>query len=97
MVSDIVVDQAEGEDLKAKTSFLIKFYQSVEADESSGTSPSVLGELVGEGYDVGGTATAVAHHHRDGRLIPQALQGDGDNVGTSLHDQTHKRNPLTQT
>lgn len=50
-----------------------------------------------EGNDVGSAAAAVAHHHRDGRLVSQALQGDGDDVGTSLHDQTHQGNALTQT
>ena len=52
---------------------------------------------MGKGNYVGGSAAAVAHHHWDGRLVSQALQGDGDHIRTSLHDQTHKRNPLTQT
>lgn len=52
---------------------------------------------MGEGNDVGGTAAAIAHHHWDGRLISQALQHDGDDIGTSLHYQTHQRDPLSQT
>lgn len=33
-------------------------------------SPSVLGEFVREGDDVGSTAAAVTHDHRNRRLVP---------------------------
>lgn len=48
-----------------------------------------------ERNDVGGSAAAVAHHHRHGRFLAQTLQHDGDDVRTPLHDQTHHRYALT--
>lgn len=59
-------------------------------------SPPFLCEFVCEGYDICGAPAAITHHHRDGGVVPQALQGYGDYIGTPFYYQTHHRDSLTQ-
>lgn len=59
--------------------------------------PSLLRVFVSKGQDVGGSATAITHHHRDWRSVPEVLQHYGDHIGTSLHNQSHHRHTLTNT
>lgn len=60
-------------------------------------SPVGVAISVREGDDVGGPSAAVAHHHGDGRLLPQAVQGHRDDVGAPFQDQAHHGDALTQT
>lgn len=57
--------------------------------------PSLLSLLVDVGQYVSSTAGPLAHHHRDWRALLKVLQHSQDDVGTTLKDQGHDRDTLT--
>lgn len=63
----------------------IKAYKSI---------PSLLSVFVSKGQDIRGPAAAVANHHRDWRCVPEVLQYDGDDIRTSLYDESHHGDAL---
>lgn len=59
-------------------------------------SPSFLAVLVSERQDIGGTATAITHHHGDRRVLPEVLQDGGEDVRAAFHHEAHDGHTLPQ-
>lgn len=60
-----------------------------------GDLPIIRGVFVCECEEVGGTSTAVTHHHRDRGRVSDVLQNRPDGVGPTLQHHTDDRHTAT--